>query len=191
MDGSTRDRIERLREKSYNSSYDVMCAFMGLDNLVPFQGSEGFQAALIDLLEKSDPIEWTEEQLCEWGLVRLPRDKDGECIHVGDMVYHDSAVQWEQGEWEVISITVSDAYGTCVVCERFGKQRVFDPNFLTHHPPVTVESVLREFGDKYIQVVESPNPIVGFGNEIIGEEDPEKTIAEYAKRLQLVTEVEK
>jgi hypothetical protein len=176
MDAETRDRIERLQEKSYNSSYDVMCAFMGLDNLVPFQGSEGFQAALIDLLEKSDPSEWTDEQLCEWGLVRLPRDKDGVPVKVGDTIRKDEdGHTFRIDGFELIQ-------GTWFAYEYYG---IRTPVELCHRfSPVTVESVLREFANAALQDLAKAERESGM-SLIEWIRSSNDVIAEYAKRLRL------
>ena len=180
----TREIIERLRAVVTIDERDVARAYLGVKGYDPTSALK-LRDSLINLLERSDPSEWTDEQLREYGLARLPRDKDGEVCHIGDTVWDVYG-----DEWNIYDVRINYAQ---VFLDKHDTNltRIANPATVTHRPPVTVESVLREFGDKYIQVVESPNPIVGFGNEIIGEEDPEKTIAEYAKRLQLATEVKK
>ena len=186
MNTETKEKIERLRALEDDcgvSGLDVIDVFVG--NELYYKRGDKFRDCLIDLLERSDPDGWTDERLRECGLMRLPKDKDGVPICIDDVMYDNDGEAWTVGY-----ILLSDIDDAMLICESSkGSQRTTSSKFLTHRPPVTVESVLREFGDKYIQVVESPNPIVGFSNEIIGEEDPEKTIAEYAKRLRLATEV--
>ena len=180
MNADTRAQVDRLRAlRPTRDVGDVAEAFLGVRAHNAALVSD-FRDSLIQLLEDSDPNDWPDDTLDYYGLIRLPRDEDGEVIAIGDTVYLC-------GEKRVVTeISFSDGR-TLIGLDNDCLARI--PRLFTHRPPVTVESVLREFGDEYIRVCETPNPIIGFGNEIIGEEDPEKTIAEYAKRLQL-TEVD-
>ena len=45
---------------------------------------EWLRDALVGLLEQHDPDEWADEYLDEVGLVRLPKDSNGEVIYIGD-----------------------------------------------------------------------------------------------------------
>ena len=187
MNTETRERIERLRALDDDGPTLYEIAHACIKEYSFKLANCEFRNFIIGLLERSDPDGWTDEQLREYGLIRLPKDKDGVPICIEDIVYDNDGEAWTVGY-----ILLSDTDNAMLICEDSkGKQRTTSSMFITHHPPVTVESVVREFGDKYIQVVESPNPIVGFSNEIIGEEDPEKTIAEYAKRLRLAEEDER
>ena len=181
MNADTNAKVDRLRALEDDFTFGDVIGVLGVFKPCASHTTL-FRDSIIDLLEKSDPTDWTDEMLREYGLARLPRDKNGVIIHVGDTVWSEDG-----REWTVDHTCIGSMQYSVFVVVNTGNSIVYaqDPNTLTHHSPITVESLLREFGDKYIQVVESPNPIVGFGNEIIGEEDPEKTIAEYAKRLQL------
>lgn len=171
MDADTRERIERMRAHC-NSTYDVMMAFMGWDTVSPSQDYCGnFKSALIDLLERSDPNDWTDERLREWGLVRLPVDANGEAINIGDTIREDEdghtfrvdGFELIRGEWF--------AY------EYYG---IRAPASLCHRlPPVTVESVLREF------LSDSEDAMRKGYDEV-----PREVFAEYAKRLRLAKEDE-
>jgi hypothetical protein len=175
----TKERIERMRAHC-NSTYDVMMAFMGWDTVSPSQDYCGdFRSALIDLLERSDPDGWTEEQLCEWGLVRLPRDKDGEVIRIGDTVWDDNDNPYE---WTVIGIGIGDvAPHFPIRCANKQFETGFKTEKITHRLPVTVESVLREFAGAISEIL---------GGEDFRLADNDELYDEYAKRLRLAKEDE-
>lgn len=115
-------------------------------------------------------------------MIPLPADADGKTIHIDDEVY--STMNEISGKVDAIQLYVTreGVFEEVTYCNR---QYKVQAALLRHYHKPTVEDVLREFGGKYIQVVEAPNPIIGFGNEIIGEEDPKEVIAEYAAKLQL------
>lgn len=117
-------------------------------------------------------------------MVPLPVDVNGEVFHIGDEIVDSMG---KRGVVDFIEIRFAEKE-TCHYVSFTGSALRYVPRELRHYHKPTVEDVLREFGTKYIQVVETPEPIVGFGNEIIGEEDPKEVIAEYAAKLRLKEE---
>ena len=103
--------------------------------------------------------------------MRLPVDADGIPIHCCERIVSETG-----REGDVWLIGVFDLMTSDHVCH--------DHTKVHHCKPRTLEDVLEEFGTKYIQAVETPEPIVGFGNEIIGEEDPRDVIAKYADEIR-------
>ena len=171
MSNEISERIERLRA-NFNSTYDVMLAFMGWEPTDASRDCRSFQNALIDLLEDSDPSHWDTNLLEEeYGLIPLPRDRDGEVIHVGDIVWDEDGNEWKIDSFEIGNVIWDHA----IKCANEGFVRAFNAHALTHRPPVTVESVLRELIDR---VGDVENPV-----------DEDYLIPKYAKRLRLATEV--
>jgi len=81
----------------------------------------------------------TDEELLEHGLVRMPKDADGEYIHVGDVLTDgeytfrvDELAAFGDGSWSIRNED-GNAWAACDVTHR-------------HEP--TVEDVLREFTDE-------------------------------------------
>lgn len=163
MDTETREIIERLRALG-DGCYlgEIVSVFIGKRN--SSSNAKEFRELLIDLLERSDPDEWTDEQLGEYGLVRLPRDKDGEVCHIGDTVWDDYG-----HEWSVYDVRIECEQ---VFLEKHGSSvtRGLNSRDVTHRPPVTVESVLTEFVEKWHSTHYDDIPALK---------------AEYAKRLRL------
>ena len=148
METKTRDTIARLRAiKASGECYtynDVVNNFMG-----GLSAPLRFLEALVDLLERSDPTEWDEELLYEYGMVRLPRDRDGEVIHVGDTVWGDNI------NARVVEGIGIRGQGRCSV--EIGYQNCTwgaYPSDITHRPPVTVDSLLRELTDSTFDIRE-------------------------------------
>ena len=113
---------------------------------------------LIDWLELFDPTEWSNEYLAEQGLMRLPVDADGEPIHVGD----------EMLDFEHNRVTVKWVYpGGYMYFENDDYMTVINPELHHHYHALTIEDVLREFGDEVQRCC-----------------DTENTIAEYAAKLR-------
>ena len=77
--------------------------------------------------------------------VKLPVDKDGLPIHIGERVYTAHG-----GTYEVARITREDYHVTTTwYIEDFASNNSLGPEDLTHHKPPTVEDVLREFVDEF------------------------------------------
>ena len=110
------------------------------------------------------------ETMAENGWVRLPKDADGEYIHIGDRM--------ENNERVVRIVLTDDSWEPSVYVERL-------PNFLheyfcneiSHYRAPTVEDVLREFAEK---ITDSQIPNV--------HPTYEEAIAEYASKLRLAGE---
>lgn len=177
MDAETKERIERLRAiepSDYVGSavVEVVWAFMG-GNVSAME----LRDTIIALLEQADPDGWTDEQLSEYGLVRLPKDRDGEVIRIGDTVWDDSDDPYE---WTVIGIGIGDvAPHFPIRCANEQFETGFKTEQITHRPPVTVKSVLREF------LSDSEDAMRKGYDEV-----PHEVFAEYAKRLRLAKEDE-
>lgn len=115
----------------------------------------------------------------EYTHVKLPVDADGVTIKLGDEVEHTQADR----RFTVDSIEL-DRHGARVVAAD-GQTWAWATN-CRHVNPATVESLLEEFAAKYEQVNNSPLPKIGFGNEIIGEEELPDVISEFAERIRKV-----
>jgi hypothetical protein len=123
---------------------------------------EGFASA-------DDWLGQHEEAMVEHGWVRLPKDADGEYIHIGDRV--------ENNERVVRIVLTDDSWEPSVYIEKL--PNVLHEHFcneISHYHAPTVEDVLRDFG-------------VDIAHALDADQDatvPEAIIAEYAKRLTLV-----
>ena len=116
--------------------------------------------------------------LDESAWVKLPKDADGEPIHVGDkLIDEDDKLQ----KPAIVKCILYNDEG-CVVSDIDPRGCWYDPSLLRHHAP-TVEDVLREFAEKM-----NENLGMYTGEAIDADEwrsADAKTIAEYAKRLTL------
>lgn len=85
MDTKIKEAIKRLKNVPDDCSYamDVTLAFMG-KSVFTFDDVREFRDALIDTLSQCDPDEWSDEFLIDNGLMRLPKDADGEYVQVDD-----------------------------------------------------------------------------------------------------------
>ena len=103
--------------------------------------------------------------VAERGWIRLPRDADGKSIHVGDEMEHI-----ELGYvLKVIAVGVDCFIAWNTHLNRYCQ---YDSKLFRHHHEPTVEDVLREFGDKYCDMV-------------AGSDKERELVAEYAAKLQL------
>jgi hypothetical protein len=107
------------------------------------------------------------------GWVRLPKDADGEYIHIGDVMETErfGVVEVEGFIHNAIAFNVYDPQ-PARICTVPAKQ-------CNHHHAPTVEDVLREFAEK---VIDSQIPTV--------HPTYEEAIAEYAARLRLADDWE-
>lgn len=84
-------------------------------------------------------------ELCNTSnMIELPRDKDGEVIHVGDTVYN------EAGDWlEVLGIEYSYCDRVYINAYYVGRQDkdVFFPNELTHKATTTISQNIESFNE--------------------------------------------
>ena len=143
---------------------------------------EGWDAGLASA---DDWLGQHEDAMAEHGWVRLPKDTDGEYIHIGDVI------EWcDSGETlEVVGIGADDTL--------FYFDKDSDGEEMAdwtsarnkrHHKQPTVEDVLREFAQKM-------NENVGmYTSEAIDADEwrqaDSKTIAEYAAKLRLAGDAE-
>ena len=117
--------------------------------------------------------------------MKLPVDADGVPIRPGDRVEG-----YEQTDVRVEGIANGGVIVRSNVPGGHGYPDTSYPLLLwangkvRHVKPDTVESILEEFAVKYEQVNNAPLPKVGFGNEIIGEEELSDVIAGYAERIR-------
>ncbi len=75
--------------------------------------------------------------LCDTSnMIELPRDRDGEVIHIGDVVYDDFGMEWEVSEFR---FPFDGAY---IYARTDGNYSTYRPKELTHKKPVTIASIL-------------------------------------------------
>ena len=104
------------------------------------------------------------------GWIRLPKDADGVPIHVGDVM------EWPDGEtFDVIGI--GDGVLFYTESERDGPAEWTGAGFTRHHHAPTVEDVLREFAERYLDYEGIPSA----GRRGVGE----ALMDEYASKLRL------
>lgn len=112
--------------------------------------------------------------------MKLPVDADGLPVSIGDKltrhktngkVYEVEELRYDGETWWF------ESGEGCFSCDS-----------ASHVKHDTVESLLEEFAVKYEQVNNAPLPKVGFGNEIIGEEELSDVIADYAERIRKAVE---
>ena len=105
--------------------------------------------------------------------VMLPKDADGEPIHIGDVM--DSKVDYLfDGKPFTVRGLVLCEDGWEVTDGRFGNR--YKPDSLRHHHEPTVEDVLREFFSRYV----TTKP----------KEEDDAILAEYAAKLRLAGDAE-
>lgn len=153
------DRIDVEHDKALNSVDDAY------DSGYNVGYDEGFASA-------DDWLAQHEDAMAEHGWIRLPKDADGEYIHVGERVQligNDpstvSHMSLADDGWRVY-VKYDGGIGT-------GSG---EPKYIRHYHAPTVEDVLREFGDWYAHTK--------------GGCDEDGIIAEYAAKLRLAEEEE-
>lgn len=114
-------------------------------------------------------IDITDESMAEHGWIRLPKDRDGEHIHVGDVM------EWPttRETFEVVGIGDGTLF---YVKDGSEKADWTGATTKRHHHAPTVEDVLRDYASRIL--------IAG----CIDEED--ELVAEFAKRLKLAGDEE-
>ena len=119
---------------------------------------KGYSECHAELLEGNETLA-SDLESCGW--VRLPKDADGEYIHVGDeMDGYGKTI-------EVVELCIGRS--GWVIVSRDGN--AYDDTFaFTHHKPPTVEDVLREFLEDWRASTMA---------------DGDDIIAKYATKLQL------
>lgn len=99
----------------------------------------------------------TDENMAERGWVRLPKDADGEYIHVGDVVAATLA-HGGSGRWVVDRMELTRAYDQDlwqIALDKDGACWV-TPSTVRHYHAPTVEDVLREFGRGWHEQMNGP-----------------------------------
>lgn len=132
-----------------------------------------------------------DESMAELGWVRLPKDADGEPIHIGDVMENlreDLEPQLHH-RFRVYSIRYRDYGQGCVLAEDGYPSILYSAEECRHYHEPTVEDVLRECCYKYHSVlIDDMNDAI---NRV--ERDyiaPAEIIAEYAARLRLRSDAE-
>lgn len=135
----TKEEREEIAERANEcvavcgSLYEVLLGHPSACNTTYEEDMKKLLARIVDLCDTSNMIE-------------LPRDKDGEVIHVGDIVYYGSTIYmvkkniYKGNEWEIQFF--DDKLCISIYAE---------PNDLTHKKPVTIASLneqLRHVLDK-------------------------------------------
>lgn len=110
---------------------------------------------------------FSDEELAENGFVRLPKDANGEYIHIGDVMKSEKIGGGFCGPFEVVGYIMSN--GELEPMDEHKCPRKHE--YLHHHKQPTVEDVLTEFG---IDWEHEDNC-----------EDRAALIKEYAAKLQL------
>ena len=107
------------------------------------------------------------------GWIRLPKDADGEYIHVGDVM---ELVSYDEDDRPVIRTV--DAVGEQVFfawSKENGRYAQYEAHAYRHYHAPTVEDVLREFGKAWVEWEDG---------------SPHDPIAEYAAKLRLAGDAE-
>ena len=146
------------------------------DNEMWKQGYDEGYASADDILSREE-----NGVLAEHGFVRLPKDADGEYIHLGDMM--------ENGERVARIVLTDGSWDPSVYTAKKPNQlREYFCHEISHYHASTVEDVLREFAQKM-----NENMGMYTGEAIDADEwrqADSKTIAEYAAKLQLAGDAE-
>lgn len=174
MEDRIKETINNLKAinlvgSSHENLSAICLALMGSGSLAygwTIGACSSLRDVLVGMLEQLDPADWSDEYLAEQGLMRLPKDADGEVIHIGDEMDFSEGVRG----LTVIGVGTSSIHDSDmgVFIRDDDGYTWFNARFLRHHKP-TVEDVLREFSDDVQRCC-----------------DTENTIAEYAARLREV-----
>ena len=121
-----------------------------------------------------------EDAMAEHGFVRLPKDADGEAIHVGDVMDEQLPFGGYAAPAPVDTMELSRGAGGYGWMVRLDSESgaFINPKLLRHHHAPTVEDVLREFAER----------VCNSGHQ--WGLDAADTIAEYAARLRLAEGVD-
>lgn len=77
--------------------------------------------------------------LCDTSnMIELPHDKDGEVIHINDVVYDNTGMEWEVNEFR---FPFDD---NCIYARADDDYATFRPGELAHKKPVTIASLVSE-----------------------------------------------
>jgi len=137
MDTNIQETIERLKSIPNRSmcASDVASAFM-CKPITFFRDVREFRDALVDTLSQCDPDEWSEEFLADNGMMRLPKDANGEYVHVGD------EIEWPSG----CALTVDGIGGNTLYYfnEEIGEVEWTQADNKRHHRPDTWERIIED-----------------------------------------------
>ena len=122
---------ERLREYNRDSFCDFFEAVT--NRTVPSSTTTGEDAAVI-----SDVI----IDLCDTSnMIELPLDKDGEVIHINDVVYDNTGMEWEVREFRL------PFNGSCIYVRTDDDYATFRPDELTHKATATITENIEAFNE--------------------------------------------
>ena len=146
MDDRIQKTIERLKSLSLDGgSHENLSAicdvlYGGKPEFGWTMGAcEGLREALIGMLGEYDPEDWADEYLAEVGIVRLPKDAEGETIHVGDTIRLNDTTP------RVFSLALYDDGWRVGFVGEHGHYSCL-PKDDTHYHKPTVEEILDELG---------------------------------------------
>lgn len=126
---------ERLKERKYIDSDGLYKSIVGKDMPQDTPASEDDRVILDRLIDLCDTS----------NMVELPLDKDGEVIHIGDVVYDDFGMEREVSEFRF------PFDGACIYARTDGNYFTYRPKDLIHKRLVTIASIneqLRHVLDK-------------------------------------------
>lgn len=131
--------------------------------------SKGFMDAM---KERASWASWHEDEMAEYGWIRLPKDADGVPIRVGDKL------RFENGMIVEVRYLKIDSEGTsvCVLATNGGGDFYAIIDKAHHYHELTIEDVLRE--------------LVGKAQALSNVDDEDELVTEFAKRLTLAGDAE-
>ena len=130
---------------------------------------EWLRQALIGVFEQLDPADWSNEYLAEVGLVRLPKDADGEYIHIGDVM------QWPDGvTYDVVGVGSGVFFYND--CDGAWCTSASDK---THYHKQTIEEMLTEYAENLLARHNDCDPSDSADDEL-------ELVVEYAAKLREV-----
>lgn len=122
------ETAERLRKLKYIDSDGLYKSIVGKDMPQDTPASEDDRVILDHLIDLCDTS----------NMVELPLDKDGEVIHIGDVVYDDFGMEREVSEFRF------PFDGACIYARTGGNYSTYRPKDLTHKKSVTIALLARE-----------------------------------------------
>lgn len=89
-----------------------------------------------------------QETMAEHGWVKLPKDADGEYIHIGDSI---EIIGGEYGTAVAIELCEDGGWNVSMRPTGWDTPTLFAAESVRHYKPPTVEDVLREFADAWAE----------------------------------------
>ena len=149
-------------------SVERLLEFVGDMNAIDGEWLDGWNRAVLATVEK------IEKEVAE-RYVELPKDADGEYIHIGDVM--DSRVDYLfDGKPFTVRALVLCEDGWEVADGRFGNR--YEPDSLRHHHAPTVEDVLQKLLEQAVGYSDAHTTVAL------------DAIAEYAEKLRLAGDAE-